>query len=214
MIVITTHNGLNLKNLLKDIKSFNVLNEEICVVDNESTDENHLKYLEELEKDNYIVLHNTYGGFNIGGYKYALDNLKADVWFCMQDSIRIKQDIFSYITPLLTDKNVYTFLTFPCGLYDNNDDRNFLLINYGTTQYTSGYFPHSYFAKNEVFQKVKKEWYIPKNKIEAAGMERGAAVVFDKHNIEIKGLGIYTPEESGDPNAYPFFSKIYGGKMY
>ena len=215
MIVTTTYNGLiNLEKLIGDIKKFNILNEEVCIVDNGSTNKDHLNYLKELEKDGYIILYNTYGGFNLGGYKYALDNLKADVWFLMQDSVRIKQDIFSYITPKLTDKNVYTFLTFPCGLYDNHDDINFLLIHYGTTQYTRGCFPHSYFAKDEVLQKVKNKWILPKNKIENAGMERGAAVVFDKYGIEIKGLGIYTPNESGDPGAYPFFSKTYTGGKY
>ena len=215
LIVIVTHNGINhLKNLLEDIKSFNISNNEVCIVDNKSTNSDHLIYLQELKKEGYKILHNPNGGYNIGGYKYALDNLEADVWFLIQDSIRIKTNIFSQITPLLTNKNVYTFLTFACGLYDNNDDRSFLLINYGTTQYSKAAFPSSYFAKNEVLQKVKNEWIIPKNKIEAMGMERGTSVVFDRNNIKIIGLGIYTPNESGDPNAYSFFTKIYGGRAY
>ena len=132
----------------------------------------------------------------------------------MQDSVRIKQDIFSYIAPKLDDKNMYTFLTFPCGLYDDSNDRTFTLTHYGTTTYTYGCFPHSYFATNNVFQKVKEEWVLPKNKIENCGMERGAAIIFDKYNIKINGLGVYTPNESGDPDAYPFFSKSYQKNKY
>jgi hypothetical protein len=55
---------------------------------------------------------------------------------------------------------------------------------------------------------------IENNGIEAMGMERGTAVIFDKHGIEIKGLGVYTPNESGDPDAYPFFAKIYGQRKH
>jgi len=215
LVVTTTYNGKDLlKNLISDINSFGIKNEEICIVDNKSTDEEHLKYLEELKNNDYVVLYNTYGGFNIGGYKYALDNLKADVWFCMQDSIRIKQDIFSYIIPKLTDNNVYTLLTFPSGLYDDRNDITFLSIHYGTSTYSAGCFPHAYFAKDSVLQKVKNEWVIPRNKIEACGMERGAPVVFDKYGIKIHGLGVYDPPKTGDPNGYPFFYKIYGGRAH
>ena len=97
-------------------------------------------------------------------------------------------------------------------MYDNGQDITFMLTHYGTTKYSKACFPHSYFALDEVLQKVKNDWHHPVNKIEACGMERGTAIVFDKHGIEIKGLGIYTPELSGDPDHWPFFAKIYGNR--
>jgi len=216
MIVLATYNGKKfLEGLLDDIKSFKIFNEDVCIVDNNSTNKDHLEYLIKLKNENYNILYNKRGGYDIGAFKYALDNLKSDVWFCMQDSIRLKQDIFSYVTPLLTNKNVYTILTVPPGLYDNVDDRMFLSLHYKTTQYSSGMFPSSYFALDEVMQKVKNDWYIPTNKIESMGMERGMCVVFDKYGIEIKGLGVYNSTRTGDStkNGYPFFYKIYGGRQ-
>jgi len=212
IIVIVTFNGYQvLTNLLNDIKGFNIPNSEVCIVDNKSNDEEHLAFLKGLEADDYKVLYKS-KGFELSAYKYALDNIEADVWFLLQDSIHIKQDIFSLITPLLTDSNVYSFLTFSPGLYDNHDDRAFLLLNYGTLQYSRANWPSCYFAKDSVLQKVKNEWKLPKNKIEAMAMERGTAIVFDRHNIEIKGLGVYDPPKSADPDAYPFFAKTYKGR--
>jgi len=213
LIVITTHNGYSfIENLLSDIKSFKIKNEEICIVDNGSDKEEHFKYLNKLKKDNIIILNNPKGGYNLGGYKYALDHLKSDIWFLIQDSIRIKQDIFSRVEPLLTDNNVYSFLTFPYNIYDSHDDKRLTEQWYGTTVYSKGAFPSSYFAKDEVLQKVKNFWIFPKNKIEAMAMERGASIIFDRFNIKIIGLDMYNSSRTSDPNGYPFFYKIYGSR--
>jgi GT2 family glycosyltransferase len=215
MIVITTHNGIAyLRKLLSDIESFNIKPSEICIVDNDSTNKEHLDYIKSLRELNYNVLYNPIGGYNVGGYKYALDNLKADVWFLIQDSIRIKTDIFSEVIPKLTNKNVWTFLTFHRGLFDDSNDIRFMMEHYKTTEYEFGCFPHSYFATNEVLQKVKNEWVIPKNKIETCAMERGIPIVFKKYDISIHGLGMYEPATSGDPDAHTFFSKTYGGREH
>ena len=48
-IVTTTYNGMhNLKNLLEDIKGFGISNEDVCIVDNESNNIEHLDYIKEL----------------------------------------------------------------------------------------------------------------------------------------------------------------------
>lgn len=213
MIVIVTHNGEKyLRDLLSDIQGFNMPNNKVCIVDNLSTDKPHLEYLENLKKEEYNVLHNPHSTYELGAFVYAVNMLKDDVWFGMQDSIRIKQDIFAYVTPKLTASNMYTFLTFPCNTYDNSDDRNFMLLHYGTTKYSKGVYASSIFALDEVVQKVKKDLFIPRNKLDAAGSERGVAIVMDRHNIEINGLGLYLPDKSSDPEGYPFFSKIYGAR--
>lgn len=214
MIVIATHNGKShLSKLLGDLQQFGIFNKDICVVDNQSTDKSHLNYLDELNVNTYKVLYNPESTYELGAYKYALDNLKSEYWFCMQDSVRIKTNIFEVVTPLLTDKNVYSFLTYECGAWDNSADIEFLMRNFGTTQYSRACFPSSYFAKNYVMQKVKKYWILPTNKIECMAMERGASIIFDRAGIEIKGLGEYEPTKSGDPDGYIFFSKSYGSRQ-
>jgi len=210
MIVISTYNGQDyLPHLLKDIKEFNISNDKICIVDDKSTDMLFVKYLVDLKKDGYNILCNPVVSYELGALKYAHDNLKDDVWYSMQDSIRLKYNIFDEIRPKLTNKNMYTFLTFAPGIYDNMDDRTFLTLHYGTLHYSKGIFTNSIFALDEVIQRVKNDWYIPKNKIEAAGSERGISVVFERHGIEINSLGIYDPPKTSDPNGYPFFYKIY-----
>jgi glycosyltransferase involved in cell wall biosynthesis len=216
MIVIATHNGAIkdgqpfLPDLLSDIRGFNIPNNKVCVVDNLSTDQSHLEYLNELKKENYNILYNPISSFELGAFKYGVDNLKDDVWFFMQDSIRIKLNIFEYVIPRLTEKDVYTFLTFQTGMFDDHNDRAFLSIHFGTTYYSRGIYASSIFALDEVIQSVKNDWVIPRSKTEAAACERAVAVVFDRHNIRIHGLGEYEPDRSSDPNGYTFFSKIYG----
>ena len=213
MIVIATHNGEKyLKDLLSDIKGFKISNSKVCVVDNLSTDKSHLEYLEQLKKEDYNILHNPKSTYELGAFIYATDMLKDDIWFSMQDSIRIKEDIFSYVIPKLTQNNIYTFLTFPYATYDNNDDRRFLLLNFGHMKYSKGVYASSIFILDSVMQKIKHDFIIPRSKLDAAASERGVAVILDKHNIEINGLGEYVPEKTSDPNGYSFFSKIYGAR--
>ena len=216
MIVIVTHNGeMFLKNLLSDIKGFNIPNEKVCVVDNQSNQENSLNYLEELKKDNYHILHNIKSTYEIGAYLYALDNLKDDIWFLMQDVNRLKYDIFSEITSKLTKNNVYTLLTFKTGECDSNYDRFFLNLHFGSTYYSKGVYANTMFALDEVIQKVKNDWIAitPKSKLDSAATERALAVVFDRHNIKIIGMGDYDPNRSTSPTGYPHFYHIHGNRV-
>ena len=212
MIVIATYNGLDvLKGLILDIKSFNIPNEEVCIVDNKSTDWEFIKYLMDLKYNGYCLLLNTKPTYQLGAYKLALETLKSDVWFFLQDSIRIKQNIFKEITPELTDKNVYTFLTF-------NDQRilfnpgvsEFLIEHFQMNSYRIGIFGNMFFAKDSVAQLIKNDWIITKNKLYNNCMEIGLGVIFDRHNIEIIGLDIYDERINvfDGSTLYPFFDKI------
>jgi hypothetical protein len=133
------------------------------------------------------------------------------VWFFLQDSIRVKQNIFEEITPKLTDKNVYTFLTF-------NDQRilfnpgvsEFLMEQFQKNSYRLGIFGNMFFAKNSVVQSVKNDWVITTNKLYNNCMEIGLGVIFDRHNIEIIGLDVYDERINvfDGSTLYPFFDKI------
>lgn len=166
MIVIATYNGgAVLKDLLGDIKYYDIPNNEVCVVDNNSTYPEHLRLLINLVKEGYNVLLNSNDSYEVGAFKLAVDTFKSDIWFCLQDSIRIKQNIFETVTPLLTNTNAYTFLTFnEKGILENHGVRDFLKNNFQLEDYRLGLFGNMFFAKNEVVQLVKNDWIIPKDK--------------------------------------------------
>jgi hypothetical protein len=212
MIVIATHNGEQyLINLLSDIKSFGIENKDISIVDNKSDNISHLNYLSTLTNDGYNVLYNDIGTYEVGAFKKGIDTFKSDVWFCIQDSIRLKQNIFELVEKKLTDKNVYTFLTFEKYVHDSPYYKDIYIRNYGTSEYSKGIFGCNIFAKNEVIQLVKDEWILPINKAESEAMERELSIIFDKHNIEIIGIDLL--DTSGrifqGVDVYPFFQKIF-----
>jgi len=217
MFVIATHNGKKvLTNLLSDLSRFNISNENICIVDNLSTSKDSLDYLERLKKENYKVLHNPESTYEIGAYLYALKNFKSDVWFLMQDCNRFRYDFFSEITPKLTSNNVYCLLTFPTGMYDAPYDKMILSLHFGSWQYSKGTYGCTMFALDEVIQKVKNDWIIPRSKLDGAAAERTLSVIFDKHNIEIVGMGDYNSTRSSDPDpltGYPHFYHIHSGRV-
>jgi len=213
MIIISTYNGKEfLKVLLDDLKNFNISNEKVCIVDNKSSNKLHLDYIEKLKKENYIILHNPKNSFEVGAYKYALANVNDDFYFCMQDSIHLKEDIFSYVIPKLTTNNIYTFLTAKNGLYDSNTDRFILSLHYNTFNYSQLLFGCNIFGLHSVLNKMKEDWFIPINKLDAMAAERALGLVCDKHNIKIESLGIYDPPKSGSPDGYSFFSKTYAAR--
>lgn len=212
MVIIATHNGLNfLVGLLDDIKRYGVPNEKVVIVDNHSTREDHHRYLEKLKEKGYNVMTNGAPTYEIGAYRWALDNgMKDDVYFFFQDSIRLTENIFETIPPKLTDDNVYTFLTFPCGVHDHDpNDKRCLMEHYGTTEYSKGLFGNMMFARHSVIERVKDDWVIPTDKLGSTTGERGLGVVFDRHNIEIKGMMEYDTNRRLD-SGYPFFKKIHG----
>lgn len=173
MIVIATHNGNNfLKNLLIDIENFNIPNNKVCIVDNGSNNETFLTYLDNLKTENYIVLRNEKSKYCLGALSTALDyGLKDDIWFLIQDSMRLKKNIFEIVIPQLTDENVFTFLTFTSGATDGYVTQ-MLKEWFNTAQYSKGIFGSQIFAKDSVIQKIKDEWIVPSNKQEDMMMER------------------------------------------
>lgn len=213
MVVFPTYNGGKelIGNILSDLTKFNVPNNEVCIVDNLSTNPTHLEYLETLKPQGYNILYNSRGTYELGAYKLAIDTFKSDIWFCIQDSIRIKQNIFETVPPLLTDKNVYTFI-FWC-----NQDYvfvpqiyKFLFESYNTVIYDKALFGNMFFARNEVVQLVKDDWVLPTNKWESVSNEMGLGIVFEKHNIQVIGLGACDEhvDVANGFDHYPFFTKI------
>jgi len=212
MIVIVTHNGNQcLIDLLSDISKYEQ-NNNICIVDNKSTDINHLKFLKQKEDEGYNVLYNPKDNYVLGAYKYALENLKSDVWYFLLDSLRIKHDVFSYVRPLLTENNIYALITAHPGLYENQDVITYLLNKHINYSYNKMLTFNTFFSLDSVVRKVKDQWPLPTNKFEDMCTEIISSIIFDKNNIEIKSIYEFEPELSSDPNAYYFFYKIYRGR--
>jgi len=212
LIVIATYNGKKyLANLLEDIKKFDISNDKICVVDNKSDDESHLSYLKELEEQNYKILHNPEPSYCIGALLYALKNFESDVWFLLQDSNRIKKNIFEIVCNKLTDDIIYALLTFDHGVSDGVVSSRLKEV-VGTIDYTLGIFGSQIFAKNSVMQKIKNDLFVPKNKMDDMTSERAVSVICDKYNIKIIGLG-HKDDNIMASDGYDYFTKIYGGRI-
>lgn len=216
MIVIATHNGENvLPNLLGDIKSFNIPNDNVCIVDNASDSTHQLDFLNTIKDDGYNILYNDVSGYEVGAFKSAIDHFTSDVWFCLQDSLRLRENIFEMVEDKLTNNNVYTLLTFETYIHDGGLYMDFLKRNYNTEYYSKGIFGNNIFAKDSVIQLVKNEWIIPTCKLESEAMERGLSVVFDNHKIDI--IGIDKLDRSGrlfgGADLYPFFKKVFSRRQ-
>lgn len=210
-IIIATHDGYKLLfDLLSDIERYGVKNEDVCIVDNLSDNKNHLEYLKSLKIKKYNILYNEEATYEVGAYKWAIEHgIKSDIYFFFQDSIRLKSNIFETIPPKLTNNNVYTFLTFAAKIHDHDpNDKKCLLEHYGTLDYSKGIFGNMFFARDEVIQKVKDQWILPRNKLGSTTAERGLSVIFDRNNIEIIGMAEYNTANNPTGEGYPFFRKI------
>lgn len=212
MIVIPTYNGRDhLINLLTDIQEFDIPNDKVCIVDNKSTNIGHLEYIEDLKKSGYNVLYNTHATYELGAFKFAIDNgIIDDNYALFQDSIRLNTDVINYVFNKLDDNTVYTLANFEAYKYDSPNDRMYLAINYGTGNYSTGLLGSMFFINHNALQKVKDQWKLPRNKIDSMGTERALATIFDKNGINIIGLEKYDPALGGD---YKNFTKLYGGRQ-
>lgn len=212
LVVIITHNGGKmLLDLLKDVNYFNIQNNEVCIVDNLSTDKKHIEYLETLKTLGYKILFNLNDTYEIGGFKLAIDTFKSEYWYFFQDSIRLKQNIFEIVRPKLTIKNVYTLLTFNIPSLSYKDFvMEFLTKNYQQIEYKNGILGCMFFAKDEVIQLIESSLILPKNKKESMAMELGISILLERYNIEIIGLDVF--DDRANTNAgfdtYTFFKKI------
>lgn len=193
MIVIATNNGKDLLiNLLSDLEN---INPEcgVSIIDTQSTDIESQTFLNDIELNNPykfdIKVHRTpYRGYDSGAYIYAMNNIKADRFYFLQDSIRIKDiNIFDNFDKKLKTGTIVSLITVPSNLYDNQEQIDFCLKTYGKKDFTKGIFGPMFSILNEDVQKINKKFLVyPTSKILQMGLERGWAIIFDicKFNIE------------------------------
>jgi hypothetical protein len=215
MIVIATNNGKPyLLELLSDFQRIGV-SDEISIIDTQSTDIESLEFLESLKIKNDFglkinVYQTPYRGFDTGAYIYAINNLKSDKFYFMQDSIKIKSiEYFNEINKRLKVGTVVPLITFGPHLYDENEQIIFCYENFDSIEYDKGIFGPIFAITNEDVRKIDKKYLVyPTNKMLQMGMERGWSVLFKKYGFEIEPIeGAYDYMKLSN-DGYSLFKKL------
>lgn len=200
MIVIATNNGKKLLiDLLSDLEKINPKCG-VSIIDTQSSDLDSQLFLNNIELENPYkfdikVYRTPYRGYDSGAYMYAMNNIKADRFYFIQDSMRIKDfNIFENVDKKLKIGTIVPLITFPSNLYDSQEQIEFCLKTYGRSEFTKGIFGPMFSILNEDVQKINKKFLVyPTNKILQMGLERGWGIIFD-----ICGFNIEPLEEEPD----------------
>jgi len=204
MIVIATNNGQKfLTNLISDLIEHQC-KLPIAIIDTQSTDHGFLEYLESLKCPSVkkllnLSVYTTFDkNYDTGAYMYAIQNLQAERYYFLHDSIRIKTPIiFEEIDKKLVPGVVVALTVFGGNCYDNEEQRQLCRDNWGTTQFKTGIFGPMFSILRTDLEKAWSDLpkILPTNKNEQMGMERGWSVFCTKNNFEVIPL-----EENLDHN--------------
>jgi hypothetical protein len=218
MIVIATNNGAHhIIELLENFKSVD-LPSDVSIVDTQSNDSSFDNIKEFVRNNQYpftVSVHQTpYRGFDTGAYIYALNNIKASRFYFMQDSVRIKdRNFFKNIDSKLSPGKVVPLVTFGANAYDNQEQIEFCIKHFESSNFEKGIFGPIFSILNEDAQKIDKRFLVwPTSKILQMGMERGWAVLFNKYGLSIDPLeGEYDYGKLVN-DQYSQFKKIFCGR--
>jgi len=216
MIVIASHNGkLHLSKLLVNLEDIDLLGHDVAIIDTQSNELDTIEFLDSIAKTNpynyTIHVHKTpYRGFDTGAYIYAINNIKSDKFFFIQDSIRIKRsDFFKAIDEKLKPGTAVNLIQFNTNLYDSQEQVDFCFNSFGQIKYNKGVFGPMFSIHVEDIKRIKSDHLIyPINKIQQMGMERGWAILFDIYGITLDSLeGDYNFEMLIN-DKYKYFTKF------
>jgi hypothetical protein len=187
MIVIATHDNIDILNtLLNSLKNVDLKNHEVSIIDTNSQSQNFIDYFSNLKN---ILPYNfyrlDYTCYDSGAYMWAYQNLKADSWIFLQDSIEIiNPDWIQEIDNLLKEYEVVAGFDFPYS-YDPHPlqkpwvESNIEFINYPE----SGIFGPMFSVRNSTMDKIPKHWFKwPTEKLMQQGMERRWSLMFHSIN--------------------------------
>lgn len=218
MIVIATHNGKNhIAELLTNLKEVD-LTTSVAIIDTGSEDES-FEYIKTLNNSSEypfkVEVHQTpYRGFDTGAYIYALNNIKAERFYFMQDSIRIKDSrFFKNIDSKLLPGTVVPLVTFGANVYDDQEQVDFCVKHFESSNFERGIFGPIFSILNDDIQKIDKRFLVwPTSKVLQMGMERGWSVLFKKYGFAIDPLeGEYCYNRLVN-DQYSQFRKIFCGR--
>lgn len=220
MIVIATNNGASfLKESLDNLSILNV-NIPISIIDTGSNDTDSINFLtrvkSEYKKLKIDVFNTPYSGFDTGAYIYAMNNITAERYYFIHDSLIIKRsDFFSKIDNLLDNGVVVSLLDFSPNSYDNIDQINFCNDNFGSKDYDIGIFgPIFSILKKDVDNIIGNLKNYPTNKNQQMAMERGWSVLFKNKNIKIISLFGTLDINKIIYNEYSYFKKYLPHRNY
>ncbi len=219
MIVITTYNGEKyLKRLLNSLENINC-KIPVSVINSASTEEKTIQYLQNIEKDNPFsfsvnIYHSKENIWESGAPVFALNNIEADKYFFLQDSIVIKHSLFfERLESFLKKGTVVYLISFPENFYVNREEVGFVVKNFGSYYFQKGCFGSMFFIHKSDLLTLPLE-KIPKinNKFETCAMERGWSVLFYESSLKIKELEGYYDFHRLIEDDYVLFSKYFGGR--
>lgn len=215
MIVIATNNGQKfLTNLLSDLIRHQC-KLPIAIVDTQSTNKESLKFLQTLKHHTFskllnLSIHTTPGkNYDTGAYVYAIQNLKAERYYFLHDSIRIKTPtMFSEIDKKLEPGTVVALSVFPGNSYESDEQKEICYKNWNTTLYNLGIFGPMFSVLRVDLEKFWNDIpkFLPVNKQHQMGMERGWSVFCTKNNLKIIPL-------EGEPPYFQDREKLFLDKF-
>lgn len=215
MIVISTNNGKDfLRNLLEDLNNFKITHP-ISVIDTQSTDIDSINFFNTLKQIFPNLNIQTYTtptrNFDTGAYMYAINNIIAERYYFLHDSIRIKlPDFFDEIDRKLSPGIVVALTVFPGNNYDYDEQKDLCLKNWNTTEFVTGIFgPMFSILRTD----LEKHWAelpksLPDNKNLQMGMERGWGVFCTKCNLTVVELEDGLNYEYIYTDGFKYFSKL------
>lgn len=220
-IVIATNNGKsNLQELLNSLEKIQI-DYNIAIIDTQSTNLESIEFINKLDSENPYnlnikVFRTPHKGYDTGAYIYAINNIDSKYFYFLQDSMQIKSiDFFNETNKRLNNNNsVVPLLTFPSNFFDNEEERQFCINNFGTLESKAGIFGPMFAISKENINLIDKKYLVyPSNKTEQMAMERGWGIIFNKYVISIIPLEGTHNDQMLRNDGYKYFKKTFRGRL-
>lgn len=215
MIVIATHNGHDrLNDLLNDLKEHKC-NIPISIIDTQSENKISLQFLESVSQIytqlNIRTFKTPNKNFEAGSFMFAIENIPAERYYFLQDSIRIKDcNAFLEIDKLLKPGNVVSIATFKGNYFCNEHlQKPFCELNWKNINFDKGIFGNMFciLASDLEKSKLNLPKILPATKQESMAMERGWGIFCKQSNLNIISL-------EGDWTVFNHNTGKYFGKVF
>lgn len=203
MIVIATNNGLTyLPRLLSSFEKFGTGGQKVLIVDTGSIEEPSLKYLEELKENKAYFVEKITGGFDSGAYIWAYKNYVDENYIFMHDSCEILSS--DWVDAFIAlGKPVCAYASFTLGFDEAQQRTHLTNLGLHFDYINRGIFGPIFFAKREALDALGDLTpFIPLNKINQRGMERGWAALFANAGIDVGYLSYIPNNTINDENIF------------
>jgi hypothetical protein len=209
MIVVPTHNNIKiLKTFLDSLKNINLQNEDVLIIDTNSTDIEFQKEFNIIESVYpYTFIRLDYGCYDSGAYIWAYQNIPSNNYIFLQDSIEIlNPNYISIIKNKLQEFDVVAGFDFPYNYDPNPEQKPWVESDIEFSDYPQqGIFGPMFSARKSILDKIPKHWLkFPTDKLLQQGMERRWSLMFHSINASKTYLEGY-----GDINSSKYIKKHF-----